>query len=76
MSVAATVVFEIDPRDAKIALLEAEIETYRLQFTAVEAMRRMERFHAFDAIKDDKCPSCGGRVRVKETGREVTLEAI
>jgi hypothetical protein len=35
-----------------------------------------ERFHAFDAVKNDSCPCCGGPVVVEETPSSVTLRAV
>ena len=55
--------------------LERENELLRQQIRVIGALHLMERFHAFDAIKDDRCPCCGGRVKVLETHNSVMLEA-
>lgn len=34
-----------------------------------------ERFHAFDAIKDERCPCCGAAVVIQETPNSVTLKS-
>ena len=51
------------------AELEAENERLTTLLTVVEAARWFDRFHAVDAIKDDACPACGGRIVVEETER-------
>ena len=48
----------------------------RDQVRIIGALHLMERFHGFDAIKDDKCPCCGGRVKVVETHNSVMLESV
>lgn len=48
----------------------------REQVRVLGALHMMERFYAFDAIKDDKCPCCGSRVRVNRTHNSVRLEAL
>lgn len=63
------------------AQLEAENELLREQVRIIGALHMLERFHAFDAIKNDACPCCGGRVRVvadrlqRDGGSAVNLEA-
>lgn len=49
-------------------LLQAQFELLREQMKIQGALQMFERFHAFDSIKDDKCPACGGRVAVEENG--------
>lgn len=49
------------------AELEAEVEQMREVLTAYHFAQQFERFHAFDAIKDDSCPSCGGKVVVEHS---------
>jgi hypothetical protein len=49
--------------------LEAEVALLREQMTVVQAARWFDRYHALDAIKDDSCPACGGRVVAEETER-------
>lgn len=61
---------------AEVAELRAENEYLRRLLTVVEAARMFDRFHAFDAINDDTCPACGGRVCVVETYNAVKLEAV
>jgi uncharacterized protein with PIN domain len=56
--------------------LLAENRLLREQMTVVQAARMFDRFHAFDAIKDDRCPACGGRVGVEETHNAVRLKAV
>lgn len=56
--------------------LRAEVAAYREVFTAVSWARMRDRFHAFDSIKNDSCPACGGRVRIVETHNAVRLEAV
>jgi hypothetical protein len=51
----------------ELARLKAEIEYLTRQLTVVQAQRMFDRFQAFDGIRDDCCPSCGGRVRVDES---------
>lgn len=58
------------------AQLERENELLREQVKIIGALHMLERFHAFDAIKDDACPACGGRVRVKRDHNSVRLEAV
>lgn len=60
---------------AALAELRAENEMLKKQLSITEGVRAMNRFHAFDAIKNDACPSCGGRVRIVETHNAVRLEA-
>jgi hypothetical protein len=64
----------------RVAELEAALERERAYFremmTAVQAARMFDRFHAFDAIKNDACPTCGGRVAVEETSTAVRLKAV
>jgi len=57
---------ELEYLRARLALLEE-------QMRVTAAHRMFERFHAFDAIKDDRCPACGGPVNVVETENSVTL---
>jgi len=49
-------------------LLEGQFVLLREQLKIQAALQMFERFHAFDAIKDDKCPCCGGRVAVEQNG--------
>ena len=56
--------------------LEEEVKMLREQVKIIGALHLMERFHGFDAIKDDKCPCCGGRVKVHRTHNSVMLEAL
>ena len=59
---------QVDELRAELSLLHACI--------AVNEWKHMQdRFHAFDAIRDDRCPACGSAVVVMETEREVTLRA-
>ena len=51
----------------QIAMVKAEMA--RIEATA-NAMRQayfFDRYHAFDGIKDDRCPACGGRVGVDDS---------
>lgn len=57
----------------EIDRLKEEVELLKTQLREDAAYRMFERFHAFDAIKDDRCPSCGGPVIVEETGNAVML---
>jgi len=56
--------------------LERERAYFREMLTAVEWARMKDRFHAFDAIKDDACPCCGGRVVIEETHNAVRLRRV
>jgi len=62
--------------------LEAENALLREQVRIIGALHMLERFHAFDAIKNDACPCCGARVRVvpdpihRDENTAVRLEAI
>jgi rRNA maturation endonuclease Nob1 len=56
--------------------LERERAYFREVLTAVEWARMKDRFHAFDAIKDDACPACGGRVLIEETHNAVRLRRV
>ena len=47
--------------------LMAELRTLTVLVSVVQACRMFDRYHAFDGIKDDRCPACGGRVRVDES---------
>ena len=64
------------------AQLEAENELLREQLRIIGALHMLERFHAYDAIKDDACPCCGGRVVVeqdhlkRDDGNAVVLRAV
>ena len=60
------------------AELEAEVALMREQMTVMEACHMFDRFHSFDAIKNDSCPCCGGRVKVVEIDvpPAVRLEAV
>lgn len=49
--------------------LEAQVAALTEQLTVVQAARWFDRFHALDAIRDDSCPACGGRIVVEETPR-------
>lgn len=57
-------------------VLEQERAHTRELLTAVSWARMQDRFHALDGIKDDKCPSCGGRVAADETHNAIRLRAI
>lgn len=63
------------------AQLERENELLREQVRIIGALHMIERFHAFDAVKNDACPCCGGRVRVvgdrleRDGGSAVRLQA-
>lgn len=60
----------------RITELEQKLEHER-RLVQVTAMGNMfDRFHAFDGIKDDRCPACGSHVRVIEDHNSVRLEAI
>lgn len=56
--------------------LERENALLREQVRIIGALHMLERFHAFDAIQNDACPACGGRVKVKRTHNSVMLEAV
>ena len=43
---------------------------------AIQWGRMKDRFYAFDAIRNDACPSCGARVIVEETHNAVRLKAV
>lgn len=62
------------------AQLEAENELLREQSRIIGALHMLERFHAFDAIKDDGCPCCGARVEVvadeRDGGQAKRLRAV
>ena len=62
------------------AQLKAENELLREQIRIIGALHMLERFHAFDAIKNDGCPCCGARVKVvadpRDAGQAKRLEAI
>jgi hypothetical protein len=58
------------------ATLEREREHTHALLTAVEWARMRDRFHALDGIKNDRCPSCGGRVGAEETETTVRLRSI
>lgn len=60
----------------RVTELERENALLVEQLRVIGVLHMFERFHAFDAIKDDKCPACGGRVRVLENHNSVMLEAI
>lgn len=60
----------------QIDQLRAELALVHAQVAAGEWKHMHERFHAFDSIKNDACPACGGRVRVVETHNAVRLEAV
>jgi hypothetical protein len=47
--------------------LASERAFHREQLTAVAWERVIRRYHTFDAIKNDSCPSCGGRVAVEDS---------
>ena len=49
-----------------MALLD-EVEYLTKQLTLLHFVESMNRYHRFDAIKDDMCPCCGSRVRVDES---------
>ena len=48
--------------------LRAEVRIWRETFTAMEWAKSAYRFHAFDALRDDTCPSCGSPVRLEDNG--------
>jgi len=50
----------------RVAELEKQIADFHMHNAALECKRMFERFYCFDAIKDDACPCCGGRVQVVE----------
>ena len=64
------------------AQLEAENELLREQVRIIGALHMIERFHAYDAINDDACPCCGGRVEAvadpqgRDGGEAVLLRAV
>ncbi len=60
----------------RVEELEAALEHEKRLNYVTAAFQMMQRFHAFDGIKDDRCPSCGGHVRVIEDHNSVRLEAI
>jgi hypothetical protein len=60
----------------RISELEKHVENFHAHNAALEWKRMTERFHGFDAIKNDMCPCCGARVEVVRTERDVTLRAI
>ena len=36
-----------------------------------------DRYHAFDGIRDDRCPACGGRVRIDESDpQRLRIESV
>jgi hypothetical protein len=72
MVIALDVVSREAELERQVEQLEAKLRSAR----ELAAQHMFERFHAFDAIKDDSCPACGGRVKVVETHNSVTLEAI
>ena len=47
--------------------LEQEVERMRDVLTAYHFAQAFERFHAFDSIKVDSCPACGGKVVVESS---------
>jgi hypothetical protein len=53
--------------------LEAEVARMREILTAYHFAQAFYRFHAFDAIRDDSCPACGGKVVVERLD-VVTIE--
>jgi hypothetical protein len=62
----------------ELELLSEQLENLREQTKIVAAMHMFDRFHAFDAIKDDSCPCCGARVKVHDNGfgSGLKLEAV
>jgi hypothetical protein len=60
----------------RVRELERQLAYEKRLTREVAALHMFERFHAFDAIKDDSCPACGGRVRVIEDYNSVRLEAV
>jgi len=52
-----------------------ELQLAHDQAAAAEWKRMQERFHGFDAIRNDACPCCGGPVVVVEEGSRVYLQA-
>lgn len=58
------------------AQIEEENKLLREQLKIVGALHQIERFHAFDAIKDDKCPCCGARVEAVHDRNSVQLRAV
>lgn len=69
---------ELERLQSQLEILGSELDNLREQFRITEAMHMFERFHVFDAIKNDQCPCCGARVRVKDNGHSsgVKLEAV
>jgi hypothetical protein len=55
--------------------LYAELRLREQQERAAEWKRTQDRFHAFDGIRNDSCPCCGGPVTVIEDHNSVTLRA-
>ena len=53
----------------RVAELERQVSEFHLHNAALESKRMFERFYRFDAIKNDACPCCGGRVEVVEETR-------
>jgi hypothetical protein len=47
--------------------LEDEVMRMREILTAYHFAQSFYRFHAFDGIRDDACPACGGRVVIEES---------
>lgn len=60
----------------EIDQLRRDLALARDQLRIIGALHMAERFHAFDAIKDDKCPCCGARVKVNRDHNSVMLEAV
>jgi hypothetical protein len=60
---------QLTASDARAFVVELmdEVEYLTRQVTVVQAARMFDRFHAFDGIKDDSCPACGGRVAVDDS---------
>lgn len=53
-----------------------EIEHLTQMLTIHTFVESLNRYHRFDGIKDDMCPSCGGRVAVEESPSRVRLRAV
>jgi hypothetical protein len=53
---------------ARVTELERERDSLKEALTAARWAWECNRFHAFDAIRDDACPCCGGRVAVEGNG--------
>jgi hypothetical protein len=59
-----------------LAQLQEENKLLREQVRIIGALHMIERFHAFDAIKNDACPCCGARVEAVHDRNSVQLRAV